>query len=50
MPELVYEAAGQSIDCFNTLTTVDDIIGRVVRETRAALGALETQFPKEEST
>jgi len=50
VPELVYEAAGQSIAWFNTLTTVEDIIGRLARETRAALGVLETRFSKEEST
>ena len=34
---LVYEAAGQSVAWFNELTTVKDIVERLVCETRAAL-------------
>jgi NAD(P)H-dependent flavin oxidoreductase YrpB (nitropropane dioxygenase family) len=48
VPELVYEAAGQSIAWFNTLTTVEEVIGRLARETSAALGVLEPHFFKEE--
>ena len=37
---LVYEAAGQSVAWFNELTTVQEIVARLVRETEAALTAL----------
>jgi len=38
---LVYEAAGQSVAWFNELTTVAEIVGRLVKETRSALEEME---------
>ncbi len=37
---LVYEAAGQSVAWFNELTTVEEIVARLVHETQAALAAM----------
>jgi hypothetical protein len=39
---LVYEAAGQSIAWFNELTTVRDLMERLVRETHAALTEMQS--------
>lgn len=41
---LVYEAAGQSVAWFNTLTTVSEVIGRLEREARQALDHLQRQL------
>ena len=38
---LVYEAAGQSVAWFNELTTVEEIVARLVDETHAALAAMQ---------
>jgi hypothetical protein len=38
---LVYEAAGQSIASFNELTTVREVMERLVLETHAALTAMQ---------
>lgn len=41
---LVYEAAGQSIAWFNELTSVEDIVARLARETEAALSDMNNLF------
>jgi NAD(P)H-dependent flavin oxidoreductase YrpB (nitropropane dioxygenase family) len=38
---LVYEAAGQSVAWFNELTTVDQVVARLLNETRAALDEMK---------
>ena len=41
---LVYEAAGQSVAWFNELTTVNEIVKRLVDETHAALEAMKSNL------
>ena len=41
---LVYEAAGQSVAWFNELTTVHEIVKRLVDETHAALEAMKSNL------